>query len=235
MFNRTVTILLYMCCSCCCCEKQPTPTEPTPPPSTRCTKYRLTIQSIDVSMIDDGLLGGTLEATFTFVVNGVARTYTNNNLDVGITNIGIAFFIDVPTDTSTITLEVSGTEDDPFFDDVLPGFSKVHGQADNWGLGSQSGSANDSSINYKLNYEIVCAQDIVRIVPVDRLLDYGRVKAKMRKKSKSVADNVLVSWSIDRLRRDGWKLTDISGSDYVFQGTGNLPALIEQKAKRSNE
>jgi hypothetical protein len=97
------------------------------------------VDSIDVSAIDDGFLGGDLEVTFTFVVNGVAQTWTNNALGTGVTPIGITFFVPVPVPSSTITFEVSGVEDDIFFDDPLAGFPRTFGQPENWGVGFQSG------------------------------------------------------------------------------------------------
>jgi hypothetical protein len=106
---------------------------------------------------DGGGFGGTLETTWIFAVNDQAQTYNKDGLDVGVTNIGLTFLVDVPTYTSTITFRASGKEHDVFADDELPGFTKVWGQAQNWGIGSQSVSEKNDSISYTLNYQIACA------------------------------------------------------------------------------
>jgi hypothetical protein len=225
------------CCSSCCC--QPTngvgtpPPTPTPTPS-HCTQYQVTIRSIDVSQIDDGFLGGNLETSWTFVVNGQAKPYVNNDLGVGVTNIGISFIVNVPTDASTITIQVSAIEHDPASDDTIAGFTQVWAQAQNWGLGAQSGSASDSNITYTLNYDIACAQKSTFVVGSEILLAYGLERAKTRNgvKEEGVTPDILVNWSIDRLRREGWALTTISGDSFVFSGSGTfLPLLVKMFQK----
>jgi hypothetical protein len=213
-------------CKCCC---------PTTPPGggggedgggpPRCTRYRLTIDSIDVSAIDDGFLGGNLEVDFTFVVNGQAQHYVNNDLGTGVTNIGITFFVAVPADTSTITLDVAGVEDDLFFDDVLPGFTAVFGQAQNWGVGAQQGSASDSNITYTLNYTITCARSVDVAIQRESLEAYGRAKAQQRG-VEVPADTVLVSWALARLRRDGWEVVQATDQQYMVKGYGTLPLRV---------
>jgi serine/threonine protein kinase len=131
---------------------------PVPTSIPHCTHYQLSILDMNVSKISDGFgLGGTLETTWTFSVNDQAQTYDENDLDVGVTNIGLEFLADVPTDTSTITFSSSGKEHDVVSDDDLPGFTQVWGQTQNWGLGFQSVSGTNSSITYTLNYQIACA------------------------------------------------------------------------------
>jgi hypothetical protein len=181
------------------------------------------VDSIDVSAIDDGFLGGDLEVTFTFVVNGVAQTWTNNALGTGVTPIGITFFVPVPVPSSTITFEVSGVEDDIFFDDPLAGFSRTFGQPENWGVGFQSGSASDSNITYKLNYTITCARDVTMAVSRERLLEYGTRRAETRRGSvRDPSEALLTGWALDRLRRDGWDVVGVTERDYVFKGSGQL-------------
>lgn len=221
-------------CGCCCCCTGKTPPPQEPPTgggetTQRCVRYRVSIQSMSVTAIDDGFLGGDLEATFTFVVNGQARTWVNNDLDTGVHNIGITFFVDVPSDTSTITLNVSGVEDDPIFDDDLAGFTHVWGQAQNWGVGSQSGSANDSNITYTLNYEITCAQLTTVAVARNTLMAYASEKANTRNEAKAASDTTLLSWGIDRFRREGWEVIQGTGDQLIFKGYGNFPLLMEKK------
>jgi hypothetical protein len=194
----------------------------------------LTIRSIDVSAADDGLLSGNLEVRFTFVVNGEARNWNYDNLGVGVTNIGIVFFVDVPVDTSTITLEVSGWEDD-WVDDPLPGFTKVHSQSDNWGQGAQSGGASDSTITYRLNYDIVCAYETIYTVSKDILLAYARDRASTRKNARVPSNDLLQTWSIDRFRRAGWNMIQTTETTFVFHGYGNFPSLVEEKYGEKKE
>src|SRR6266699_5016334 len=219
------------CCSCCCCCDK---TEGTPPPATqppeRCSKYQVTINRIEVTQVDDGFLGGDLEVTYTFVVNGQARTWDDPDLGVGITNIGITFFVDVPADTSTITLEVSGIEHDPVFDDTLPGFTEVWGQAQDWGLGSHQRGASDSNITYTLNYTIVCAQKTRLVISGDALIAMGHERARSRKKISEIPGApILRASSLERLRRAGWNLVQAADGLFVLEGFGNRPMLIERK------
>lgn len=219
---------------CCCCCRTPEPPPPPPPdggpqPPERCTRYRVTIVSMNVTAVDDGFLGGDLEATFTFVVNGQARTWVNEDLGTGVHNIGITFFVDVPSDTSTITLEVSGVEDDPVFDDPLAGFTHVWGQAQNWGVGAQSGAASDSNITYTLNYEIVCAQPTTVAIRRDVLMAYAKERVETRSKAQAPGASTLLSWSLDRFRRAGWELVQATEQQYVFKGYGTFPVLLERK------
>jgi hypothetical protein len=131
---------------------------PVPKPMTYCTRYQLSVLNMNVSAVSDGLgFGGTLETTWMFSVNGQTQTYNKNDLDVGVTNVGLKFLVDVPTDTSTIAFSGSGKEHDTFSDDDLPGFTQVWEPTQNWGLGSQSVSGTNSSITYALNYQIACA------------------------------------------------------------------------------
>jgi hypothetical protein len=220
--------------NCCCCQPSAPPCPPCPPGgdpggTQRCARFQVTITSIDVSAIDDGFLGGTLETTWTFVVNGQVQTYVNNDLDVGVTPIGITFFVDVPTDTSVITLAVSGIEDDPVFDDTLPGFTHVWGQAQNWGQGFQSGSASDSNITYRLNYQITCATQVTVSISRELLIAYAQERARTRKKAQPSSASTLLSWSLDRVRRADWELVQATDLQYVFKGHGKFPVLLERK------
>lgn len=217
---------------CCCCQPTAPPTQPPGPDPTqppRCTRYQVTVTSIDVAAIDDGFLGGDLEATFTFVVNGQVQTYINNDLDVGTTPIGLTFFVDVPADTSTIVLGVSGVEDDLVFDDPLPGFTHLWGQAQNWGVGFQSGSASDSNITYTLNYQITCARQVTVSIAREVLMAYAQERAKTRKKTQPAGPSTLLSWSLDRVRRANWELVSATDQQYVFKGYGKFPGLLERK------
>lgn len=217
---------------CCCCPTQPPPPpggggDPTQPP--RCTRYQVTINSFSVTAIDDGFLGGDLETTWTFVVNGQVQTFIDNDMDVGITPVGITFFVDVPADTSTIVLQVTGVEDDTVFDDDLPGFTHVWGQAQNWGVGFQAGAASDSNITYSLNYQITCASQSAVSLSRSALLAYAADKAKKRKKARKVTAATLASWGLERLRRGGWDLVQATDHAYLLKGYGTLPRLIEDK------
>jgi hypothetical protein len=223
-------------CSCCCacaCEGKKDgdgrPPDGPPPPPPPCTRYRLTIVSIDVSQIDDGFLGGNLEVEFTFTVNGQAQTYVNEDLGVGVTNIGVTFFVDVPAPTSTITLAVAGIEKDPFFDDVIAGFTATYGQPQNWGVGFQSGSASDSNITYTLNYSITCARDVTVNVTRDALRAYGQKRAETRKGAEAPGPQILESWALDRFAREGWHVVERTEDGYTLRGSGRpLPRLLEQ-------
>jgi hypothetical protein len=219
-------------CCCCCGGYRPPEEPPDGPPTERCTRYRVTFQSIDVSTIDDGFLGGDLETTWTFVVNGQVQTFVEEDLDTGVTPIGLTFFADVPTDTSVIDITVSGVEDDEFFDDPLPGFTRTFTQADNWGLGAQSGSGSDSNITYQMNYDIGCAQRTIASASRQALIAYGRERARTRREAEDPSNDViLLSWSIDRLKRGGWELVGPPGAElYTFEGYGApFPLLVERR------
>ncbi len=209
-------------------ETAPEPPAGEPEPPRRCTKYRLTVESMEVSQIDDGFLGGALETTWTFTVNGQVQTYVNDSLEVGTHSIGKTFFVDVPAETSTIKLVVSGVEDDPVFDDPLPGFTHVWGEPDNWGAGAQSGSGNDSNITYTLNYSISCAEDRATFaLSRDVLMEYGEAKAEQR--GVKTGRETMLSWAISRVERDGWELVDSTDDRYVFRGNGTLPRKLAEQ------
>ena len=225
--------------SCCCCcnggheaaepEPEPDP-EPDPQPP-RCTRYKVTIDSINVTDIDDGFLGGSLETDWTFVVNGQVKQWEDEDLDEGTHNIGLSFFVDVPADTSTITVTVSGVERDLFADDDLPGFTQVWGQAQDWGLGTQSRSASNSSITYSLNYSISCvSSQSVFAVNRGALTAYGQRKAEQR--GVDATEQAATSWVLTRLQREGWDLEQASEDEYVFKGYGSLPKRIQQEFGR---
>jgi hypothetical protein len=165
-------------------------------------------------------------------VNGQAQTYVNNNLDVGVTNVGLTFFVDVPTDTSTITFSGSGVEHDLIFDDDLPGFTQVWGQAQNWGLGFQSISGSNDSITYTLNYQITCAQKTTVSISRELLLAYGEERARTRKNARPASASTLLSWSLSRLARGNMELIAVAEGQYIFQGYGILPSLIERRFAR---
>lgn len=221
---------------CCCCPPTPPPPEPPPggdptqPP--RCTRFQVTFTSIEVSNIDDGFLGGSLETTWTFVVNGQVQILEIDPLDVGVRTLGISFFVDVPTDSSSIVIEVSGVEDDPVFDDTLPGFTHVWGAAQNFGQGAQFGSASDSNITYRMNYTITCARQVTVAVARETLMAYAQDRAKTRKGVEAPTPATLLSWSLDRFRRGNWDLVQATDREYVFKGYGVLPRLLEQKYGR---
>lgn len=227
-----------MCSSCCkpCCppDDRPPGGGGGTPPSRQCARYQLTIVSIDVSQIDDGTFGGTLEAEFTFVVNGEAKKWLHEDLDIGVTAIGTTFFVDVPAPTSTITLAVAGIEDDDVYDDTLAGFTATYGQPDNWGVGFQSGSASDSNITYTLNYSITCARTSTVNVSRAALRAYGARRAETRKGARESGPQIQESWALDRLRREGWHVVQRTSDDYTLQGSGGpLPRLLEQEFGRS--
>jgi hypothetical protein len=232
-----------MSCCCCCCGGTSEGSEPEPGPGPgqeldpelrppQCTRYKVTIESINVTDINDGLLGGSLETDWTFVVNGQVEQWENEDMDEGVYNIGISFFVDVPTDTSTIVIEVSGIERDPLApDDPLPVFSRTWGKADDWGLGAQSGTASNSTITYTLNYSINCViSDTIVAVSREALTEYGRRKADQR--GVDVADRTAMSWALTRLQRDGWNVEHASEDEFVVSGSGNLPKLIQQEFDR---
>lgn len=198
--------------------------------------YQVTILSISVSATDDGWLGGDLEATFAFVVNGQVQFYGNRDLDTGVHTIGLAFLADVPSEQSQIIVTVSGVEDDPVWDDTLPGFTRVWGQSENWGVGFQTGSASDSNITYTLNYQInEVVEEMPLIISEQVLVDYALERAKTRKNAQVPSTKTLISWSLDRLRRAGWRFVQEADKQYIFKGYGTFPALLERRYARKPE
>jgi hypothetical protein len=160
------------------------------------------------------------------------QTFVEQDLDTGVTPIGRTFFVAVPTDTSVIDITVSGVETDEFFDDPLPGFTRTFGQADNWGLGAQSGSGSDSNITYQMNYDIGCAERTIASASSQALIAYGRERARTRREAEDPSnDAILLSWSIDRLKRGGWELVQTPSAElYTFEGYGTpFPLLVERR------
>lgn len=229
-----------MQCCCCCCqqpardgqdEQEREPPAGQPDQSRRCTRYRVTFESLDVSQIDDGFIGGALETEWTLSVNGQTKTYTNQNLNTGTHQVGKTFFVDVPANTSTIRIDVSGTEADPVTkgqDDPLPGFNHVWGQADNWGAGAQSGSGSNGTITYTLNYNITCAEeDATFAVSRQALVEYGEAKAEQR--GVDATDEAALSWALSRMQRDNWDLLEATDDQFLFEGQGTLPKRVTEQ------
>lgn len=223
------------CCCCCCKPEKPDDNDgPCVPP---CTKYKVTIVSMVVTDVGHGLLEGKhLESIWTFVVNGVAQTWVNKNLGVGTHNPGNTFYVDVPACDSTITLVVSGIDEDPWPwpDDPLPGFTAVYGQAENWGVGSQSGGGSDANITYTLNYNIICAEPATISLDRDLLMAYARDKAETRK-AEVPGPSILISWALNRFRRAGWEVAHVTEEHFVLEGHGHFPRDLEEKYGRREE
>jgi hypothetical protein len=223
----------FIMSDCCCGGHQGVQPPPPKGPSlpSRCTRYKVTIASIEVLKADDGLFDSALEVTFTFVVNGEVQTWVSpgEGLSVGFKPIGLDFFVDVPADTSTIVVQGSGVEDDDFFDDPIIGFTHTWSQSDNWGVGAQSETASDSNITYRLNYSIGCEVETAAAISQGALVAYGRAKMKKRKVTQTLGDSVLLSLGLDRVRKAGWSLVQATDRHFVFKGCGNFPARFERK------
>jgi hypothetical protein len=194
----------------------------------RCDRYNVTIQSMNVTRIDDGFLGGDLEALFTFTVNGQAQVYENRDLNVGFHSIGRAFTVEAPNDAAQIIIAATGVEDDPAFDDPLVGFTRIFGQAQDWGVGHHAENLSDGNITYTLNYQIDCISSTLFPLPREVLLALGREKAATKKAKPPLSDEVLLASSLNRLQKHGWKLIGTDAKEYVFEGTGALPMMILQ-------
>ncbi len=222
-----------MCNNCCCCSSiPPTPPGNGPEKPSLCTHFQVTFNSIEVSDIDDGIFGFVLDTEWTFVVNGQVRTRTIDPLDVGTHTIGVSFIVDVPTASSLIDIRVSGVENDFGFDDPLPEFTKTWDSAHDFGQGAQSQSGRNSSITYRMNYTISCAQPVTVAIARETLLAYAQERLEIRKSNKTLTlptPPMLLSRSLERLRRDNWDLIHVTEREYIFKGYGNLPQLLEQR------
>ena len=150
----------------------------------RCKKYQVTFVSIDVSKASDGFLDHSLEAEFNFSVNHEAKKW-KKDFGKGLTNIGVSIIADVPSEQSQLLIQVSGKEKDLIKDDNLAGFSRSHGQAENWGMGAQSASASNGSISYTMNYKIECAPETAASVPREAMIDMIRKQQAQREEAEA--------------------------------------------------
>jgi hypothetical protein len=110
----------------------------------------------------------------------------------------------------------------------MAGFTRVFGQPENWGQGFQTGSASDSNITYTLNYTITCANDNRVLISRQALIGYARDKVEQRH-VEFPGESIALSWSLDRLRRDGWSVVGVTDQEFILSGPGTLPLLVERK------
>lgn len=224
-------------CCCCCPPSDPATPEPDPgnpdPTQPICSRFQVTFTSISVSDVDDGFLGGDLETTWTFVVNGQVQTLTLDPLGTGVTTLGQTFFVEAPAETGSIVISVSGIEDDLVFDDDLPGFTHTWGAAQNFGQGARQGSGSNGSITYQMNYTISCVQRTTSVVSRATLLAFA---GKSRKaKGKRASEESLLSFALRRLRGKGFEVINTtSAGDFILEGTGNAPTLIQRQLAKSS-
>jgi hypothetical protein len=192
-----------------------------------CNRFQVTFTSIEVSHIDDGTGGGDLEARWTFVVNGQVQHVAQEDLDMGVTNLGKTFFVEAPAETGSIVISVSGTEEDSFFDDDLPGFTHIWGADQNFGQGARQGSGSNGTITYQMNYIISCVQSTTTLMSRATLLAFAGQSRKVQ--GKSASEELLLSLSLRRLRGKGFDVISTTpAGDFILQGAGNLPTLIKR-------
>ena len=200
------------CCSCCCCGSSggggghtglpggfggATPAGPR-----LCNKYQVTFVSIDVHKVSDGVFDNTLEATFHFSVNHESETW-KKDLKKGRTEINRTIYADVPSEKSSLLIQVSGKEKDLIKDDKLAGFSKTFGQLENWGVGAQSESASNGSIGYTLNYKIECATQRTAAVPPSALMQMAEEKEAQRDEARMRAERDKMRQMLGELKQMG--------------------------------
>ncbi len=219
----------------CCCPcpstggSEPTPDpanpDPTEPP---CSRFQVTFTSISVSNVDDGFLGGDLETTWTFVVNGQVRTVSIDPLGTGVTTLGTSFFVEAPAQTGSIVISVSGVETDTFFDDDLPGFTHTWGSAQNFGQGARQGSGSNDHITYQMNYTIACAGPSIGVMSRANLVRMAQASRKVR--DRQVPDDVLLSFALGRLRAKGFAVVGTTAEgEFMLEGPGNLLSLFQRQ------
>lgn len=219
-------------CCCCCQPSEPSTPEPDPtnpdPTQPACSRFQVNFTSISVSEVDDGFLGGDLETTWTFVVNGQVQNVTLDPLGTGVTTLGQSFFVEAPAETGSIVISVSGIEDDTLFDDDLPGFTHTWGSAQNFGLGARQGSGSNEHITYQMNYTISCAQERSVVLSRRSLLEFAGQSRKAQ--DARVPDEVLLTFALRRLRGKGFELVNTTAEgDFVLQGAGNAPTIIQRQ------
>ena len=167
-----------------------------------CNKYQVTFVSIDVHKVSDGVFDNTLEATFTFSVNHESATW-KKDLKKGRTEINKTIYADVPSEQSSLLIQVSGKEKDLIKDDKLAGFSKTFGQMENWGMGAQSESASNGSIGYTLNYKIDCATQRTAAVPPNAMMSMADKQVAQREEARMRTAEDELSQMLGMLKKAG--------------------------------
>jgi hypothetical protein len=201
---------------------------------------RISFDRIEVLSSSDGL-DDTLEATFTFVVNGESRVW-EEDLATGDWPIGIEMYASVPNPGDVIELTVSGVENDPWpvGDDPLPAFTRTWRRDDDWGVGPHVDSAINGSVSYRLHYQIACAPANHVVLGRDQMLDLAQQKIEQRQASAArglqagtpsapppgagqtpaASDQQKIAWSLNRLERSGYRLSHTTGNEFYFTGNG---------------
>lgn len=174
-----------------------------------------------VQQSNDGFGAGELEEIFTFVVNGQTQQvyFKDPALQVGTHQLNVSFLVNVPTPSSSISVQVSAQEEDGSFHDT---FTHQFDQAQNWGEGGHQGALIEpDTLSCTVYYSVSCAQPKVAVLSEKALIGYAQARAATRKKI-SPSPQQLLSWSLTKLSRRGWDLIQVTGDTFVFKGYGYI-------------
>lgn len=203
---------------------------PPPPPSTFCASALVRIDSINVGVSGaDPDPGAAAEWFLTIVVNGLSRTWVNEDTrDNRSYSIGFDFAVSLVNASSTIRVSSSGhEEDDSSQNDDLPAAEQTHGSFDNWGIGgSRQLSGANSEFTYTINYTVTCLQQAIRsIISVQEAIRFVRQRQEAAGAKSDLGQDELLTFFIRKVSAKGLQLRQIESGLLLWEGASSVHKL----------
>jgi hypothetical protein len=166
-------------------------------------------------------------------VNGHQRLWVNDHVrDRRNYPVGWDFYAGPMQSTSILTLRVTGYElDDLTANDPLPSAERIHGTAENWGMGLiQSLCASDQDFHYTLYYEVSLLNAMqLSSIPKKQLSGWVAERRAGRGHQAQLNEHELVSVFINKATQRGFRALSVDGDVLVFEGPAPIQAFIEER------
>jgi hypothetical protein len=205
----------------------------TPPgggPAPLCTTYEVVFTTINTTKSDDGFASGELEVQLAFTVNAQTQIqqFFNTALQLGTTQLSLQpFIVNIPTSTSVISVSIQAEEQDG---NQYTGHQRTFAEADNWGMGAHTGNLGgpNEALIAAVDYNIACAKASFMVMSRSTLIAYA-TDAASRRKITAPSSDLLLSWSIGRLARNHWEITQVMGDDFLLRGYGTFARRVAER------
>ncbi len=166
-------------------------------------------------------------------VNGHQRLWVNDHVrDRRNYTVGWDFYAGPMQSTSILMIRITGYElDDVTANDPLPPAERIHGTAENWGIGlTQSLCASDDDFQYTLYYDVspLNARQVSSI-PRKQIAESIAKRRAGRGLQSELKEHELVSVFINKATRRGYRALSVDGDVLVFEGPAPIQAFIEER------
>lgn len=166
-------------------------------------------------------------------VNGHQRLWVNDHVRNNRTySIGFDFYTGPMQENAILIFRATGYElDDLTANDPLPTAERLHGTAENWGIGvTQSACASDSDFHYTLYYDVsLLGARQVSSIPRKQLAGWIAERRVGRGYQAKLTEQELASVFINKATRRGYRLLSINGDELVFDGPAPIQSFIEER------